>query len=71
MVRKRGFAINDELTETGLTALGMAVHNNTGHAVAALSIAAPKARFGRDVLPTWVGAISTATARIEHALAQG
>lgn len=69
LVRKRGFAINDELTETGLTALGMALHDETGRAVAALSIAAPKARFSREVLPTWVGAMSAAVTRIEHDLA--
>jgi IclR family transcriptional regulator, acetate operon repressor len=67
-VRKRGFAINDELTETGLTAIGMALRDQTGKAVAALSIAAPKARFSREVLPTWVGAMSETVSRIERDL---
>ncbi len=70
LIRKRGFAINDQLTETGLTALGVAVRDAHGSPVAAVSLALPTARFDRDLLPTWVGAISVTVARIEQALAQ-
>lgn len=69
LVRKRGFAVNDGLTETGLTAVGMAVHDPEGRPVAAVSLAAPTARFGQDVLPVWVAAISAAATAIGRDLA--
>ncbi|MFI0405906.1 IclR family transcriptional regulator [Actinomadura sp. 3N508] len=69
LVRDRGFAINDQLTETGLTALGVAIKNPAGVPLAGLSIALPTARFDRDRLPGWVGALSAAAQRIETALA--
>lgn len=71
LVRKRGFAINDQLTETGLTAVGVAVRREDGSPLAAVSLALPTARFDRDMLPAWVGALSAAVARIEAALALG
>ncbi|MCH6160531.1 IclR family transcriptional regulator [Streptomyces marispadix] len=69
LVRERGFAVNDGLTETGLTAVGMAVHDPDGQPVAAVSLAAPTARFGKDVLPVWVAAISAAVTGIGRDLA--
>lgn len=69
LVRKRGFAINDQLTETGLTAVGMAVHDPDGRPAAAVSVAAPTVRFDQDVLPVWVAAISAAVTRIGRDLA--
>ncbi|MCX4398706.1 IclR family transcriptional regulator [Streptomyces sp. NBC_00257] len=71
LVRKRGFAINDQRTETGLTAVGMLIRNPVGEPEAGLSLAMPTARFDRDMLPTLVGAMSATTARIESDLAAG
>lgn len=68
LVRKRGFAINDGLTETGLTALGVLVRGPQGEPIAAISLALPTARFKRDLLPTWVGALSASAANIERDL---
>jgi DNA-binding IclR family transcriptional regulator len=68
LVRKRGFAINDQLTETGLTALGMVIREPSGDPEAGLSLAMPTARFDREKLPTWIGAMSAAVARIENDL---
>ncbi|TDD02851.1 IclR family transcriptional regulator [Nonomuraea deserti] len=68
LVRERGFAINDQLTETGLTAVGMAIKDAGGSPVAALSLALPTARFDRERLPGWVGALSSAVAKVEAAL---
>jgi DNA-binding IclR family transcriptional regulator len=62
LVRKRGFAINDQVTEAGLTAIGMALPGSNGDAIAAVSLAIPSARFGRDLLPGWVAAMSAAIA---------
>ena len=69
MVRKRGFAINDQKTEAGLTAVGVAVRGPGAEPTAAVSVAMPTARFHRDRLPTWVGALSATAATIERELA--
>jgi IclR family transcriptional regulator, acetate operon repressor len=70
LIRKRGFAINDQLTETGLTAVGMIVPWPTGdEPAAALSLALPSARFDHDLLPTWVGALSATAIAVAHDLA--
>lgn len=68
LVRKRGFAINDQQTETGLTALGMAIRDSSGRASSAVSIAMPTARFQREQLSAWVGAMSATSALVEHEL---
>jgi DNA-binding IclR family transcriptional regulator len=60
LVRRRGFALNDQATETGLAAVGVAVPGVEGLR-AGLSIAVPTVRFSRDRLPGWVAAL-TATA---------
>ncbi|ROO84296.1 IclR family transcriptional regulator [Actinocorallia herbida] len=67
-IRRRGFAINDQRTETGLTALGMAVRDPSGRPIAGISLSIPTARFIRDALPTWTTALSSATTRLEAAL---
>jgi IclR family acetate operon transcriptional repressor len=68
LIRKCGFAINDQLTETGLTAVGMLIREPSGDPEAGLSLAIPTARFDREKLPTWIGAMSAAVARIENDL---
>ena len=57
-VRRRGFAVNDQETEAGLTAVGVAVPPAGGFRGAALSLAAPTARYSRDRLPVWAAALS-------------
>ena len=59
-VRRRGFAVNDQETETGLTAVGVAVPAAGGFTGAALSVAAPTARWSRDRLPAWGAALAEA-----------
>lgn len=66
LVRKRGFAINDRRSETGLTAVGMAIRDPSGKPGAAISLAMPTARFDRDRLPEWVTELSTTTTLIER-----
>ncbi|MGH8827067.1 MAG: IclR family transcriptional regulator [Jiangellaceae bacterium] len=68
LVRRRGFAINDQLTEQGVTALGRAIHAPGGEAVAAVSLAMPTARFSRARLREWVGALAATGAGIESTL---
>ncbi|QXJ23439.1 IclR family transcriptional regulator [Actinomadura graeca] len=64
-VRANGFAVNDQHTETGLTALGVALHNEQGTAVAAIAVALPSVRFRPTLVHDWVRPLKTAAARIE------
>ena len=66
-VRRRGFAINDQQTERGLTAVGVAVPPAGGVSGAALSVAVPTVRYSRDRLPSW----SAALAETAEAIAAG
>jgi IclR family acetate operon transcriptional repressor len=68
-IRKRGYALNNQQTEAGLTAIGVALPDPDGQPSAAVSISMPAVRFNRDKLPTLVAALSTTAARIEQALA--
>lgn len=70
-VRKQGFAVNDQATETGVTAIGQALRCPDGMAPAAVSIAMPTVRFRRNRLPEWTNHLATAVARIERDLADG
>ena len=70
-VRRRGFAVNDQETETGLTAVGAAVPVGPGGPPAAISLAMPSARYSRDRLPEWGAAVTAAAAAIGADLAAG
>lgn len=54
-IRAAGFALNVEQTEEGLAAFGVAVHNQAGRAVAAVTVAVPSVRYRRhsqgDLIP--------------------
>jgi IclR family acetate operon transcriptional repressor len=63
-VRRRGLAVNDQGTEAGLTAVGIAVPAAGGFTGVALSVAAPSARYSRDRLPVWGTALSGAAAGV-------
>lgn len=63
-VRRRGFAVNDQDTETGLTALGAAVPASGASPPAAISLAMPRARFSRDRLAAWGAAVVATAAAI-------
>ncbi|MHC1559950.1 IclR family transcriptional regulator [Actinomycetospora sp. C-140] len=58
-IRRQGFALNDQQTETGVTAVGAAV---PGGSAGAISISMPTARYERRRLTEWAGLL-TATAR--------
>lgn len=59
-IRRRGFAVNDQATEAGLTAVGVAVPGGE----AAISLAMPRARFARDRLREWVAALTAVAGAI-------
>jgi IclR family transcriptional regulator, acetate operon repressor len=67
-VRRRGFAVNDQGTEAGLTAVGVAVPAAGGFSGAAISLAAPTARCSRDLLPVWGSALAGAADAIARDL---
>ncbi len=64
LVRRRGFAVNDQETEAGLTAVGAAVPAVPGSPRAAISLALPTARYSRERLPAWGAALRAAAERI-------
>jgi DNA-binding IclR family transcriptional regulator len=70
-VRRRGFAVNDQETEAGLTAVGVVVPPAGGFTGAALSVSAPSARYSRDRLPVWGTALSQAAGGIARDLSAG
>ena len=67
-VRGRGFAINDQRTEAGLTAIAVAIRDSDESAVAAVALAMPTARFTRDRTAEWVSALSATAEAITDAL---
>ncbi|WP_346618400.1 IclR family transcriptional regulator C-terminal domain-containing protein [Blastococcus montanus] len=67
-VRRRGFAVNDQGTEAGLTAVGVAVPPAGGFDGAALSVAAPSVRYSADRVPYWVSHLAEAAAAVAREL---
>ncbi|TFV66958.1 UNVERIFIED_ORG: IclR family transcriptional regulator [Bacillus sp. AZ43] len=68
-IRRRGFAVNEEQTEAGLTAVGAAVPSGGEGPPAAVSVALPSVRFSRDALPQWGAALTAVAAAIADDLA--
>ena len=69
LIRRQGFAVNNQATEVGLTALGVPVRTPAGSSPAGLSVAMPTVRFRRDRIPAWVERMRDYAARIERGLA--
>lgn len=61
-VRSDGFASNFEETEDGISAMGMALHDGSGHGIAAISVAMPATRF-RGMVDKGLSAIMAAAVR--------
>ncbi len=68
IVREQGFAVNDQLTEAGVSAVGVALPGPPGGPQAAVSLAIPSVRFHPSRLPSWVSALTTAAADIRRDL---
>lgn len=69
LVRSRGYALNIEETEEGLSAIGVAVHNGRGAGVAGLSIAVPSVRFHRERIALFVRELRRSVRDLEADLA--
>lgn len=67
-VRRQGFAVNDQQTEHGVTAIGRVVQGADAVPVAAVSIAMPTARYSRTRLAEWVALLTATATRIERDL---
>jgi DNA-binding IclR family transcriptional regulator len=68
-VRRRGFAVNDQETEAGLSAVGVAVPPAGGFRGVALSVSAPRVRYSADRSASWAAALTVAATDIARALA--
>ncbi|MFI6732741.1 IclR family transcriptional regulator [Nonomuraea sp. NPDC050451] len=68
-VRARGYALNIDGTERGVSAIGATLRNGNGAALAALSISAPSARFGPDRVGFFAAQLMAAVREAEQALA--
>lgn len=69
-VRQQGFSLNHGLSEQGVLAIGRAIHDDDGVAVASLGIAMPASRFEPVMVRPMVSALKKATRDIEAALAR-
>jgi DNA-binding IclR family transcriptional regulator len=67
--RQRGYAINDQETEDGVSAMAVCLRDAAGHAVAALAIAVPSVRFTRDRRPGLAATLRLTAARVNVELA--
>ncbi len=68
-VRRRGYALNLEESEQGVNAVGTAVRDRTGRAVAAVVVAAPTLRVPRRSLPALVEPLLANASAISASLA--
>jgi IclR family transcriptional regulator, acetate operon repressor len=63
-IRRQGFAVNDQDTEAGLTAVGVAIPDGRGAVAGAISVSMPTVRYSRDRLRAWSAALAAAAAAI-------
>jgi DNA-binding IclR family transcriptional regulator len=65
-VRRQGYAVNNEGTETGVCAVGMCVRDPDGTAVAALSVSVPSVRFTEASVDLFVRELSGLVAKVRE-----
>ncbi|SEG27799.1 DNA-binding transcriptional regulator, IclR family [Nonomuraea solani] len=68
-IRACGYALNIEGTEQGVSAIGAALHNERGTAVAAISLSVPSVRFTLDEAPNLAKELHLTITEAEQALA--
>ena len=66
LVRRRGYAINEEQTERGVSAIGVALSDEFRKPIAGLSVAAPTSRFSRKKANMWYSQLTDARQEIEE-----
>lgn len=62
-VRARGYSVNAEGTETGVSAVGRCVYDSEGDPLGAVTIAVPSVRFDHQRIPGLVRELTDMTAR--------
>ena len=67
-IRRQGFAVNQDRSERGVVAIGVAVREKSA-VVAGLSISMPSARYVRAQLPRLVATLRTVAHNLESHLA--
>ena len=67
-IRRQGFAVNNQATETGLVAIGCKVPGPGEALPAAVSITMPTVRYRRERLPEWRSRLVTTAERIGREL---
>lgn len=65
LVRRRGYALNEEQTERGVSALGVALCDEFKKPFAGLSVAAPSSRWSRRNATQWYAHLDHARLEIE------
>jgi DNA-binding IclR family transcriptional regulator len=68
VVRKRGYALDDEEFEEGLMCIGAPVRNHVGKVIAAISIAGPSFRLGGEATAALAKSVVEAAARLSASL---
>ena len=68
-VRERGYGVNLQESEPGLTAVGMSVRSRSARPIAALSVATPTVRFYGHQEPELAGHLREVCAAAEESLA--
>ena len=69
MVRRRGYAIDDQELALALCCVSVPIFVGSGRVIAAISVAMPKARFKARQVASWVDQLEQAGGRISRALA--
>lgn len=67
-VRRAGYGANVEETEQGVSGIGMAVRDDRGRPVGALTVAVPSARFLRERMEVMIDPLSQAVTALESRL---
>jgi DNA-binding IclR family transcriptional regulator len=67
-VRRAGFAVNHNLSERGVVAVGVPVRAPQGATIAAMSLSIPSSRYDPHQLPRFVSALQAAARLIEDRL---
>jgi IclR family acetate operon transcriptional repressor len=70
IVRKRGFALNQEESEQGLVAIGSCLVDGVHRPVAGISVSIPSVRYRRSHLPRYVSAVQSAASHAQSRLYQ-
>jgi DNA-binding IclR family transcriptional regulator len=70
LIRRRGFAINHEQTEEGVTAVARLIRDVDGRPLAGLTLSIPTTRFSPRALRGWLNEVAVSITHIEADLAR-